>query len=71
MVDHTTDEALAAVTAADTGVDSLVALIAKLKQDVIDAGKNAGLTAAQQTAINSVFDTATNDAAKIQAALSA
>ena len=65
---HTAAEALAAVQAADGRVDSLIALFATTRQQLLDARGNA-LTPEVQAAIDSVFDVSTADAAKMDAAL--
>jgi predicted LPLAT superfamily acyltransferase len=69
MVDHTADEALAAVQAADAGADSIIALLATKKQELMDALAHA-MTPQVQAAINQVFDVGTATAAKIATAVS-
>jgi len=70
MADHTVDEVLAAVQAADAGVDSIVALVASLKQQVMDALANA-MTPEIHAKLNQIFDISTADAGKINAAVGA
>lgn len=65
---HTIEETLAAVAAEDAGVDSVVAFVAGLKQQVKDAVA-AGMPL--QEALDKVFDSATANAAKINAAMQA
>ncbi len=69
MVDHTSDEALAAVTAEDTRVDSLIALFATTKQQLADALSGVTIPPAVQAKINSIFDLSAAGAAKIDTAL--
>lgn len=69
MVDHTVDETLAAVTAEDTRVDSIVALAADLKQQLADALSGVTIPPAVQAKINSIFDLSSASAAKIDTAL--
>jgi hypothetical protein len=71
MVDRSIDETLAAVTAADVGVDSVIALVAGLKQQLADALAGVTLPPGVQAKINSIFDLSTGDATKINTALSA
>jgi hypothetical protein len=71
MVDHTPDETLAAVTAADSKVDSIIAFAAGLKQQLKDALAGVTLPPAVQAKINSIFDLSTADAAKVDAAMEA
>lgn len=71
MVDRTFAEALAAVTAADTRVDSIIADRAALKSQLDAALANTVITPAVQAQINAIFDTSTADAAKIDTALNA
>lgn len=68
-MDHTLDEALASVTAADAGVDSLIALFDVKKKALADALAGVTLSPEQQAKVNAVFDMSTADAAKTQAAL--
>lgn len=70
MVDRTIDETLAAVTAEDTRVDSIIAFVAGLKQQLTDALGKA-ITPDMQTKINQVFDLSTAGAAKVDVALNA
>ena len=67
-MDHTVQQVLDAVTAESTKVDSLIALVATLKGQI---GTVTGLTAEQQTQINSIFAGVTAEAAAVQAALDA
>jgi hypothetical protein len=69
--DHTLDDTLAAVTAEDAGVDSVVAFVAGLKQQLADALAGVTLPAAVQTKVNAIFDQATASAAKIATAIAA
>lgn len=69
MVDHTSDEALAAVTAEDTRVDSLIALFATTKQQLADALSGVTIPPAVQAKINSIFDLSSAGASKIDTAL--
>ncbi len=69
MVDHTPDETLAAVTAADGRVDSIIVFAAGLKQQLADALAGVTLPPAVQTKINAIFDLSTADATKIDAAV--
>ncbi len=64
----TIDELLAAVQAESAGVDSVVALVATLKQQVIDALGNA-ITPEQRAAIDTAFAMSTADAGKLAAAV--
>ena len=70
MADHSVDEVLAAVQAEDAGVDSVVALVATLKQQVIDALANA-MTPEIHAKLNTIFDLSTADAGKLAAAVQA
>lgn len=65
---HTIDETLAAVAAEDAGVDSVVAFIAGLKQQLQDAIASG---VPLQAALDKVFDSATASAGKITAAMAA
>jgi hypothetical protein len=64
------DEVLAAVQAESAGVDSVVAMVATLKQQVIDALGKA-VTPEVQAKIDQIFDLSTSDAAKLNAAVAA
>lgn len=65
---HSPQEVLDAVAAEDAGVNSIVALVSTLKQQVLDEiAKGATASAALDT----VFDAATANAAKIAAAVAA
>ena len=70
MADRTLDETLAAVQAADAGADSVLALVASLKQQVQDALGKA-ITPDMQNKINQIFDISSADAAKLNAATQA
>ncbi len=72
MPDHdvTIDEVVAAVSAVDPGVDTVVALVKTLKQQVLDALGHT-ITPAQQAALNSIFDLSTADAKKLADAAAA
>jgi hypothetical protein len=63
------DEVLAAVRAASTRTDSIIADRAALKQQVDDALKNVSLPADVQDKLDAIFDIETADAQKIDAAL--
>lgn len=65
---HTIQETLDAIAAEDSGVDSVVAFIASLKQQLKDA-LASGLP--MQEALDKVFDSATANAAKINSAMTA
>jgi hypothetical protein len=71
MVDRTIDDTLAAVTAEDAGVDSLVAFTASLKQRLADALASVTLPPDVQAKVNAIFDVSEASAAKISAALAA
>lgn len=71
MADHTIDEDLAQVTAADQGVDSLIAFVAVLKQKVIDVGTAENLSADTKAKLSAIFDMSAATAAKAQAAIEA
>ena len=72
MVDHTVDEVLAAVRAADAGADSIIALVAQLKQQVTDLLATQGqISPAVQAGLNTIFDVSTAEAAKLAAAIPA
>jgi hypothetical protein len=69
-MDHTVDEVLAAVQAADAGADSIIAFVATLKQQVIDALANA-MTPEMHAKLNQIFDISTAEATKLNAAVTA
>lgn len=71
MVDRTLDETLAAVTAEDSRVDSVIAYVATLKQQLADALSGVTVPPAVQAKINSIFDLSTASAAKVDTALNA
>lgn len=68
MPNHNPQEVLDAIAAEDAGVDSVVAFVATLKQQVKDA---VAAGAPLQEALDKVFDSATANAAKISAAIQA
>lgn len=68
MANHSAQEVLDAVAAEAAGVDSVVAFIATLKQQVKDA---VAAGAPLQEALDKVFDAATANAAKINTAMQA
>ncbi len=65
------DETLAAVTAEDTKVDSIIALLAGLKAQLADVLSGTVIPPAVQTKIDAMFATATAGAAKIDTAITA
>lgn len=67
----TLDETLAAVTAEDTKVDSIIALVAGLKQQLADALAGTTLPPATQAKIDAIFSQATASAGKIDTAITA
>lgn len=67
----TLDETLAAVTAEDTKIDGIIALVTGLKQQLADALAGTTLPPAVQQKIDAVFATATASAGKIDTALAA
>jgi hypothetical protein len=67
----TIDEVLAAVRAASTRTDSIIADRAALKQQVDDALKNVSIPADVQGKLDAIFEIETTDAQKIDAALNA
>lgn len=67
----TLDETLAAVTAEDTKVDSIIALVAGLKQQLADALSGTTLPPATQAKVDQIFAQATASAGKIDTAISA
>lgn len=68
---RTLDETLAAVTAEDTKVDSIIVLVNGLKQQLADALAGTTLPPAIQAKVDAIFDTATASAGKIDAAITA
>lgn len=70
MSDRTLDETLEAVNQEDAGVDSIIAFVDGLKQQLADALSNTTLPPAVQAKVNSIFDQATASAAKINTAIS-
>lgn len=71
MAPRTIDEALAAVTDADTRTDSIIADRVSLKQQLADALANVHIPDDVQAKIDRIFDISTGDAQKIDAALNA
>lgn len=67
----TLDETLAAVTAEDTKVDSIIALVGGLKQQLADALSGVTLPAATQAKVDAIFAQATASAGKIDTAITA
>lgn len=67
----TLDEVLTSVTAQTTKLDSIAALIAGLKQQLADALAGTTLPPAVQAQVDAIFDAATANAGKIDAALTA
>lgn len=65
------DETLAAVTAEDTKVDSIIALLAGLKAQLADVLSGTVVPPAVQAKIDQIFSQATNSAGKIDAAIAA
>ncbi len=65
----TIDDLLTAVTAEDTRVDSIVALVAQLQAQVATALSTTNITAADQAKLDAVFAQATSSAGKIDTAL--
>lgn len=70
-MDRTVDETLAAVTAEDSRVDSIIAYSAGLKQQLADALSGVTIPPAVQTKINAIFDLSSASAAKVDTALNA
>jgi hypothetical protein len=68
---HDLDEVLADVASESTKLDSLMAFIAGLEQQVKDALAGAGLSPAVQAKVDAVFDAVEANKAKVQAALDA
>ncbi len=71
MAQKTLDDVVALVTAEDTKIDSLIALIAGLKQQIADALSGVTLPPAVQAKVDAVFDAVTAQAGKVQGALDA
>ncbi len=67
----TIDEVLAAVASESTKVDSVIALIAGLKQQIADALSGTTLPPAVQAKVDAVFDGLQANATKIDTALAA
>ena len=67
----TLDETLAAVTAEDTKVDSIIALVAGLKTQLADALSGTTLPPATQAKVDAIFAQATASAGKIDTAITA
>ena len=64
-------DALAAVHAADTRVDSVLALLAEIKKQLADALAGVTLPPAVQAQVDEILSVSTADAAKIDTALNA
>lgn len=67
----TLDETLAAVTAEDSKVDSIIALVDGLKKQLADALAGTTLPPAVQAKVDAVFAQATASAGKIDTAITA
>lgn len=67
----TLDEVLAKVTEANTKEDSIIALVSGLKQQLADALAGVTLPPAVQAKVDAIFDQASQDVTKIDAALAA
>lgn len=67
----TLDETLAAVTAEDNKVDSIIALVNGLKTQLADALSGASLPPAVQAKVDAVFAQVTASAGKIDTAITA
>ena len=67
----TLDETLAAVTDEDTKVDSIIAFLAGIKQQLADALSGANLPAPVQAKVDAIFAQATSSAGKISTAMEA
>ncbi len=67
----TLDETLAAVTAEDSKVDSIIALVGGLKQQLADALAGVTLPPDTQAKVDAIFAQATASAGKIDTAISA
>lgn len=67
----TLDETLAKVTEEDTDIDSVLALVTGLKQQLADALSGASLPPAVQAKVDAVFNQASASANKIVEALAA
>ena len=65
------DETLAAVTAEDTKVDSIIALLTGIKQQLADALAGTTLPAGVQAKVDQIFAQATASAGKIDTAIAA
>ena len=68
---RTLEEVLAAVTAASTRTDSLIAYVGTLKQQVDDALSGVTLPVNVTAALDQIFDIEDSDAKKIDASLNA
>jgi Mg/Co/Ni transporter MgtE len=67
----TLDETLAAVTAEDTKVDSIIALVDGLKKQLADALAGTTLPPETQAKVDAIFQQATASAGKIDTAITA
>ena len=67
----TLDETLAATTAENTAVDSMIAFLSGLEAQLATALAGAGLSAADQAKVDGIFSAATAKAAAINTALAA
>ena len=67
----TLDETLAATTAENTDVDSMIAFLGGLEAQLATALAGAGLSAADQAKVDGIFSAATAKAAAINTALAA
>ena len=69
MAGATLDQVLTSVTEEDTLIDSVIALLNGIEQQLKDALAGVNLTPAQQAAVDAVFDKAEVGKAKINAAI--
>jgi len=67
----TLDEVLAKVTEEGTADDSMIALLAGIKQQLADALSGATLPPAVQAKVDAVFDAAQANVTKVNAAINA
>ena len=67
----TLDETIAATTAENTAVDSMIAFLGGLEAQLATALAGAGLSAADQAKVDGIFSAATAKAAAINTALAA
>lgn len=68
---RTLDETLAAVQAQKPGIDSIVALVTGLKQQLADALAGTTLPPAVQAKVDAIFDGVTANAQEVNDALAA